>query len=271
MVAVALIGGVVAGGIGAVGDIAGGAEAASGAKQAAATEAAAQTQAVNEEVSQGNAAAALQQPYEGYGTTAGNELMGEIGGTAAVPGQTTSLGAMPSLTGADISQMPGYAFTLQQGLLSTQNAAAAQGLGVSGTAQAAAANYATGLASENYQNYFNDYWANQNNRYNMLYNVTQMGANAATNAGNQMVDVGGQVGNTLTTSAANIGSAQATAAADVGSGISSGTSALSSGVSNALLANALLGQTQGGSTVGNSLTSGTSVPTQQAIDALNQA
>jgi hypothetical protein len=49
----------------------------------------------------------------------------------------------------------------------------------------------------------------------------------------------------MNTAAANIGSAQATAANDTATGISG----LSSGVSNALLANALLGQTQGGSTL----------------------
>lgn len=239
MVAVAIIG---AGVIGGIGTVVGGSEAASGAQKAASTQAQAQTQAVNEEIAQGNQAATLQQPYEGYGTAAGSQLS-----AALAPGGF--LTQTPSLTGADISQMPGYQFTLQQGLLSTQNAQAAQGLGVSGNALAAASQYATGLASTNYQNYFNDFWANQNNRYNMLYNVTQMGANAATNAGNQMIDVGGQVGNTLTTSAANIGSSQATAAADTGAGVAGGTSALGSGVSNALLANALLGQTQGGSTV----------------------
>lgn len=257
MVAVALIGGVVAGGIGAVGNVVGGEEASKGAQKAASTEAAAQTQAVNTEVSQGNAAAALQQPYEGYGTSAGDTLSAGL-----QPGGMFM--QTPSLTGADITQMPGYEFTLQQGLLSTQNAAAAQGLGVSGTALGAASNYATGLAAENYQNYFNDFWANQNNRYNMLYNVTQLGANAATNAGNQMVDVGGQVGNTLTTSAANIGSAQATAGADIGSGISSAGSTFSSGISNALLANALLGQTQGGSTVGNQMNQTSVTPGQAA-------
>lgn len=248
MVAVALVGGLVgAGAIGGVGQAVGGAEAAKGAEKAASTEASAQTQAVNTEEQQGQAAAALQQPYEQYGTSAGNMLLADL-----QPGG--SLAQVPSLTGADITQMPGYEFTLQQGLLSTQNAQAAQGLGVSGNALAAASQYATGLAATNYQNYFSDFWANQNNRYNMLYNVTQLGANAATNAGNNMVTVGGQVGNTLTTSAANIGQAQAAAGAAIGSGIAGGANSLASGVSNALLANALLGQTQGGSTIPNMTT-----------------
>lgn len=248
-IAVAVVGGIAAAGtIGAVGNVVAGQTAAKGAEKAASTEAAAQTQAVNTETQQGNAAAALQQPYEQYGTSAGNMLLADL-----QPGG--SLAQVPSLTSADITQMPGYEFTLQQGLLSTQNAQAAQGLGVSGNALAAAGQYATGLAATNYQNYFSDFWANQNNRYNMLYNLTTLGENAATNAGNNMVTVGGQIGNTLTTSAANIGSAQAAAGAATASGIASGANSLSSGVSNALLANALLGQTQGGSTIPN-LTTG---------------
>lgn len=264
MVAVALVGGLVgAGAIGAVGNAVGGAEAAKGAEKAASTEASAQTQAVNTETAQGNAAAQLQVPYEQLGQSTSSMLLADL-----QPGGP--LAQVPSLTGPDITQMPGYEFTLGQGLLSTQNAAAAQGLGVSGTALGAASNYATGLAQENYQNYFNDFWANQNNRYNMLYNVTQLGANAATNAGNNMVAVGGQIGNTLTTSAANIGSAQATAGADVGQGISGAASSLGSGISNALLANALLGQTQGGSTVGTFASpSQMSIGTQQALNALS--
>lgn len=245
MVAIA-IGIGVAGAVGAVGSAVAGSEAAGGAEKAASTESAAQTQAVNEEVQQGNAAAALQVPYEQYGTGAGNILSSEL-----ASGQ---LGGAAPLDQAAIANMPGYQFALQQGLLSTQNAAAAQGLGVSGNALAAASNYSVGLANQNFQNYFSDYWANQNNRYNMLYNMTQMGANAATNAGNQMVSVGGQVGNTLTTSAANIGSAQATAAADTAQGTQGLTSGLANATTNALLANALIGQSEGGATIGNTNT-----------------
>lgn len=245
MVAVA-IGVGVAGVIGGAGNLIGGEEAASGEKQAAATEAQAQTQAVQAQTAAQQQALGIEQPFIAYGTTAGNELSAET-----QPGG--ALAQQPSLTGADITQMPGYEFSLQQGLLATQNAAAAQGLGVSGTALGAASQYATGLAATNYQNYFNDFWANQNNRYNMLYNLTTLGANTATQAGTQLNTSAANIGNTLTTSAANIGQAQAAAGADVGTGISSAASSAGTGLENALLANALVGQ-QGGSTINNLMT-----------------
>src|ERR1700685_4096061 len=51
----------------------------------------------------------------------------------------------PNAQEATLQSMPGYQFTLQQGLKSTQNAAAARGLGVSGAALKAAASLATAL------------------------------------------------------------------------------------------------------------------------------
>lgn len=49
--------------------------------------------------------------------------------------------------------LPGYQFTLGQGLKSVQNSAAARGLGTSGAALKGAANYSTGLANSQYGNY----------------------------------------------------------------------------------------------------------------------
>jgi hypothetical protein len=135
--------------------------------------------------------------------------------------------------------MPGYQFTQQQGLLATQNAAAAQGLGVSGNALAGAAQYATNLASTNYQQYFNDFWANQNNRYNQLMGMVQTGTNAAVGAGSNVA-----------ASAAAAGQQQAAA----GQAAAAGTVGAGSSVSNALVANALLGN-QTGSTLGANPTS----------------
>jgi hypothetical protein len=59
-------------------------------------------------------------------------------------------------TQAQLAATPGYQFTLNQGLESTQNSAAARGLGNSGAALKGAAAYATGLANSTYQNDFND-------------------------------------------------------------------------------------------------------------------
>jgi hypothetical protein len=234
MVAVAIVG---AGFATAVGSVASGAVASKGAQQAASTEANAQLQAAKIQQQMAEQAQAIEAPYVGFGTTAGQQLTNEL--------QSGALGAPAPLDNNTIANMPGYQFTLQQGLLSTQNAAAAQGLGVSGAALKGAASYATGLASTNFQNYFSDYWANQNNRYNMLANTMNTGANAGAQLGSQLVQSGSNQANQLNTSAANIGTAQQNAA----NASAAGVQGLGSGVSNALLANALLGQTQGGSTV----------------------
>lgn len=89
------------------------------------------------------------------------------------------LGQPFNMTQAQLMAMPGYQFALNQGLAGVQNAAAMRGLGVSGAALKGAANFATGLANQNFQQAFQDYWANQQNRYNMLYNLAGQGANAA--------------------------------------------------------------------------------------------
>lgn len=201
----------IAGGVGAAGSLGGALISSSGSKQAAST---------NQSAQQWQEASA--DPYVGWGDVAGNIMNANL--------TTGGFGSTPSLNSSDISQMPGYKFTKQQGLLATQNAAAAQGLGVSGNALAAASQYATGLASQNYQQYFNDYWANQNNRYNQLMGVMQLGANTAVGAGSNVAST-----------AAATGQAQANAANALGSGISGA----SSSAGNAVLTNALLANQTG--------------------------
>jgi hypothetical protein len=241
MVGVAIGVGVAAAATSAIGSVVGGSEAASGAKSAASTEAAASQAATAEQTAAREQEQTNVAPYLAYGTTAGNELTSEL--------QSGQLGAAAPTDQNAIANMPGYQFTLQQGLLSTQNAQAAEGLGVSGSALKAAASYSTGLASTNYQNYFNDYWSNQNNRYTMLANTMNMGANAASNLNTNITSSSNTQATNTVNSAANQGAALTTAGTDTGNATSSAGNALGSGVSNALIANSLLGQTQGGSTL----------------------
>lgn len=239
MVAVAVIGGVAS----AAGSIIGGGEAASGEQKAAQTEANASQAATQASLDMFNTAQATEAPYVAGGTSALAEIQAEMEGTAGVPGQTGWLGAMPSLT--DVSGLPGYNFTLQQGENATANAATAQGLGVSGVALKGAASYAENLASTYYNNYISNYWTNQNNRFNQLYNLVTQGQAAAGQTAQAASTSGGQQANAITTTAA--GQAQAQAAA--GQATAGGTLGAGTGINNALLANALLGQTQGGSTL----------------------
>lgn len=225
----------IAGGVGAAGSVGGALISSQGAKQAASTEAQAQGTQLQ-----------LAAPYIGYGEQAGNQLLSEIN-TPQNPSGT--LGVSPSFQGAYINDMPGYKFTAQQGALAVQNSQAAQGLGVSGNALAAGAQYATNLATQNYQQYFNDFWANQQNRYNMLSGLTTMGANASVGAGSN-----------ISSTAAGEAAAQTSAGQAAGSGLSGAASSLG----NATLTNALLAN-QTGSTIGMTSYGGT--PAAQAQNA----
>jgi len=142
------------------------------------------------------------QPYMGYGTTAGNQLVSQLG-TLTAP-----------FSASNVQNTPGYQFDLQQGLEGAQNSAAARGLGLSGAALKGAANYATGLADNTYMNQFNINQANQNNAYNKLMGVTGLGENAAAGLGNIGANTASSIGNTLTSGAAaqaagTVGSANA--------------------------------------------------------------
>ena len=108
---------------------------------------------------------------------------------------------------AALAQTPGYQFALSQGLQATQNAQAAQGLGVSGSALRGAADYATGLASTTYnnqlQNLLNAYTTNYNTltgaygqQAGALQNLANMGANTAVQAGSQQIGGAQQIGAT---------------------------------------------------------------------------
>lgn len=167
-------------------------------------------------------------PFVQTGQTANQQLMSEI--------QGGGLGQPFNLTQQQLAQTPGYQWALQQGLQSTQNAAAARGLGVSGAALKGAANFATGLADQTYQNQFQDYWANQNNRYNMLAGLSSQGANAAVGAASGLNQAAAQTGQGVS----NIGNAltqglQTASGLNMLQGLTGGTaglSGLSSGASS---------------------------------------
>ncbi len=116
----------------------------------------------------------------------------------------------------DVTNTPGYKFALQQGNNSIQNSAAARGNLLSGQTLADMASFDTGLASQTYQqqyqnaqqeyaNAFNIYNTNSNNSYNRLAGMASLGQNAASTTGNQGVATGANVGNTY----GNIGNANA--------------------------------------------------------------
>ncbi len=134
----------------------------------------------------------VQQGLGAYGTL--NNLIG-VGGNSATMQST-------------LEGLPGYQFTLGQGLKSVQNSAAARGLGSSGAALKGAANYSTGLANSQYGNYVGQ---------------LQNSANTGAQAGSALAGVGQATG-------ANIGSAQIGA----GNASAAGYNAIGGSIANGL-------------------------------------
>lgn len=115
---------------------------------------------------------------------AGNNLVN------AAAGQTNLLAN--GINQQTLENTPGYQFTLQQGLESTQNSAAARGLANSGAALKGAATYATGLANDTYQSQYNDI-AQAASLYNQEAGQAYTGADTVLNQGAQQLAGGNQL------------------------------------------------------------------------------
>ena len=180
------------------------------AQSSAASKAAkAQTNAANQSIAEQNHFFDVTQqnlePYIQTGSAASQEISGLEGLN----------GGNSSTIQATLQSMPGYQFANQQGLKSTQNAAAARGLGVSGAALKGAASYSTGLANEYY-----------NNLLSGLQQTQNTGAQAAESLGGDATTTGNNIGNT--TYAA--GKSQAASDISQGAAISTAANSLPSGL-----------------------------------------
>lgn len=206
--------------VGAVGSIAGAAISGSAAQSAANTQANAEQYAANEMQQQYLQTRADLLPYN----TAGENANAEITGMGPFNFKPTV---------ANLATTPGYQFDLYQGLKSTQNAAAARGLGVSGAALKGAAGYATGLADTTYQERFNNALTQYQTNLGKLQGQAQLGENAAAQTGAYGTTTAANIGQTA------VGAANARAAGTVGTAnaVSSGLG----GISNAFLTSQLFG------------------------------
>jgi len=206
----AIIGGALAGGgalLGAGSSLLGSGKASSAAKSAAGTQ-----------LQMYYANRATAQPYFSTGYDAV--------GNALNLAQSSLGGGFP--TEAQTQQAPGYQFIRDEGLKAVQGAMAARGLGMSGASMKGAAQYATGLADQTYQNQFNDLQTNLTNQFNRLYNLSSLGENAAVGTGTQG-----------TAAAATAGNLTAQSGVQQGTGLINAGNALNQGVQNYLGYNAL--------------------------------
>jgi hypothetical protein len=183
------------------------------------------------------------QPFMQYGQNALTTLAPLIGTAPGTNPLTAPYTAAFRPTMEQLQQTPGYQFALDQGLRAVQNAAAARGLGSSGNALRGAAEYATGLASQTYQQQFQNYWANNLNAFNMLSGAGGMGLNALGTLAGASGQASNAIGNSLTGAGNAIaqGTIAGTAAMNNGiygaygaSGLSNPYSTLNSYMNNAL-------------------------------------
>lgn len=179
-------------------------------------------------------------PYNDLGQQAINPLWAAMGYTVNPDG---TVGINPSATlqqqfsfnPDDLASTPGYQFALNQGLRSTNNALSAQGLGLSGAQAKGLSSYATGLADQTYGNQFNRALSTYNTNYQVaannvanLQNLLNTGQNSAAQTGQAGLAAANNAGNYLT----QAGNAQA-------AGITGTANAVNNGVNNYMLYNAL--------------------------------
>lgn len=126
------------------------------------------------------------------------------------------------MTQENLEKTPGYQFNLSQGLKGISNMANARGF--SGAALKEAGRFTTGLADNTYQNQFSNYWNNNQNAYNMLSGVSQIGENAAAQTGSYGTQTAANVGNNMI----GAGNAQGAAAIAGGNAISNAANSVGS-------------------------------------------
>lgn len=209
-------------------------------KQAAGQEEAAQTQA-----QMFNTIVGQEQPFLSAGKNATTTLNQLLGTSAATGPNGTATGTnLPggyltetfNPTQAQLESYPGYNFQLQTGKQAVENANTPGVGALSGAALKSLMSFNQGEAASNYQNYFNQFQTQQNNIFNRLSSIAQLGQNAAGNLGTSGTQLG-----------TGIAQAQAAAAGSQAAGIVGATNSIGG---SAIPLAYLMGGGGGGSTAG---------------------
>jgi hypothetical protein len=259
-------------GAGVVGSVASGVIGANAAGDAAQTQADAANRSADIQNQQWQQTQKNLKPYMDLGSSAINPLLSAMGynvtknddGTYTFGSTDPNNPLQQRFTAPTAEQAaatPGYQFTLDQGLKSVQNSAAARGLGTAGAALKGASTYATGLANSTYNDVFNRALQTFNTNYssaannvNRLSGLVGNGQNAAATNGSLGAAAAGNIGNTLTSGANASASGTIGAANALSGGLSSlGSGALTYGLlnNNALASATAANPTYGTTAAGN--------------------
>ncbi len=254
-------------GISGIGSIFGAGKSANAATQAAQIQANAAEQASALQYAMYNQTAARLEPWTVAGQSALTPLQNLTGAYAGANPMESALGAIPGTWGMQtefnptmsaLQQTPGYQFTLQQGEQATTNQYAAQGLGGSITGRTASPSgplgagltqYASGLASQTFNQQYQNWLAGQNfqqaahlQTYNMLAGLSGSGQNAAANTGSFGSAAAQAASGYLTSGAAASAAGVVGSANALNAGLSGATNSISSGLlTYALLNNGMFG------------------------------
>jgi hypothetical protein len=162
-------------------------------------------------------------PYMQLGSSTIPQLQQMLGGSRL----NTPFSFSPTME--QLEQTPGYQFTLQQGNKALDNAMAAKGLSLSGAQLKGLDAYNTGLASQtfqqNYQNAlqnFNTNYGQAADQYNRAAGLVGLGQNAAAGVGNAGLQTASNIGNNITSGA----NAQAAGRMGAANALSGGLSSL---------------------------------------------
>jgi len=121
-------------------------------------------------------------PYTDVGASTIGMLSKYLQGTGAqqagVGGGGANLLSTFAPTMAQLEATPGYQFAREQGLGAMANSAAAKGLGMSGNLVRGMGEYATGFASQTFNDQLKNYLMQNQQAFNMLYQPSQLGAQA---------------------------------------------------------------------------------------------
>ena len=176
---------------------------ASATEQAASTAAGASRYATDVQQQMFNKQIELQEPWRQAGM---NALAQMQGGAYGLPGAFTGK--------VDLTQDPGYAFRLSEGMKGLERSAAARGGLLGGAQMKAMEKYGQGMASQEYQNAYQralDAYNSQMNLSNVGYNRLASMAGLGQTSSNQLSSAAGQygsnIGNIAMTNAANQGNA----------------------------------------------------------------
>ncbi len=174
----------------------------------------------------------LQAPFREAGLTAQNRLMTLLGLEGGEAGAADYGRYARDFGMSDFQADPGYGFRMSEGMKALERSAAARGGLLSGTTLKGVQRFGQDLASQEYQNAFNRYYAARNAQLNPLQGILGQGQSST----NVLTGAAGETGRGV--AAAQQGAGAARASGYVG-GVNALTGALSSAVPNYMMYNFL--------------------------------